>query len=199
MNFCHQYPGGAEVELTMLFVDARGSTSLAETMSAAAFGKLLNRFYAVATDVLIRTDAFVDKFVGDEVIGLYMPLFTGPNHARPAVQAAQELLRVTGHGDAKGPWLPIGVGVHTGVAWVGTVKGTEDSISDVTALGDNVNITARLASKAGAGEALISDATYAAAGLNFGELEQRQLELKGKSEPVGVRVVRVGSGMAEAK
>jgi adenylate cyclase len=199
MKFCHQYPGGAEVELTMLFVDARGSTSLAETMSAAAFGKLLNRFYAVATDVLIKTDAFVDKFVGDEVIGLYMPLFTGPNHARPAVQAAQELLRVTGHGDAKGPWLPIGVGVHTGVAWVGTVKGTEDSISDVTALGDNVNITARLASKAGAGEALISDATYAAAGLNFGELEQRQLELKGKSEPVGVRVVRVGSGMAEAK
>jgi adenylate cyclase len=73
---------------------------------------------------------------------------------------------------------------------VGTVSGAEGSAKDVTALGDNVNITARLASQAGAGEALVSDAAYAAAGLDIGNLEQRQLELKGKSEPVGVRVLK---------
>lgn len=191
MDFCHKYPGGAEVELSMLFVDARGSTGLAEQMSAAEFSRLMNRFYKVATEVLIKTDAFIDKFVGDEVIGLYLPIFTGANHARAAVQAAQELLQVTGHGDKQGPWLPIGVGVHTGPAFVGTVKGAEDTINDITALGDNVNITARLASKAGAGEALISEVAYAAAGLNLGNLEQRQLELKGKSKPVSVRVFKV--------
>jgi len=148
----------------------------------------------VATEALMKTDAFIDKLVGDEVIGLYFPLFTGPNHARAAIQTAQELLRVTGYGDKKGPWVPIGVGVHTGIAFVGTVKGTEDTVSDVTALGDNVNITARLASNAGAGEALISDAAYTAAGLNLGNLEQRHLELKGKSELVDVRVLQVTSG-----
>lgn len=189
MAFCLKYPGGAEVELSMLFVDVRGSTSIAERMSAADFGRLMKRFYAMATDVLIKTDAFVDKLVGDEVIGLYFPLFTGPNHARAAVRAAEELLRVTGHGNREGPWLPVGVGVHTGTAFVGTVEGVESTVSDVTALGDNVNISARLASKAGPGEALISEAAYVAAGLDLGILEQRQLELKGKSEPVSVRVM----------
>ena len=124
MEFCHKYPGGAEIELSMLFVDVRGSTHLAERLSAGDFSRLMNRFYNAATQVLIKTDAFIDKFVGDEVTGLYLPLFTGPNHARPAVQAAQELLEVMGHGGNQGPWLPVGVGVHTGPAFVGTVKRT---------------------------------------------------------------------------
>jgi adenylate cyclase len=94
-----------------------------------------------------------------------------------------------GYGTPAGPWLPIGIGVHTGVAYVGTVHGVEGAVTDFTALGDNVNITARLVSIAEPGEALISDASYAAAGLNLGDLEQRQLELKGKAEPVGVRVL----------
>jgi adenylate cyclase len=76
---------------------------------------------------------------------------------------------------------------------VGVVGGGEGNPSDFTALGDNVNTTARLASQAGTGEILISEATYAAAGLDLGELEERQLELKGKSGPTMVRVLRVTS------
>ena len=174
----------------MLFADVRGSTGLAERMSAADFSRLMNRFYAAATDALIKTDAMIDKLVGDEVVGLYIPLLTGPNHARPAVQGAQDLLRATGHGRPGGPWLPVGVGVHTGVVYFGGVSGADGTVSDWTALGDHVNIAARLASQAGPGEALISDAAYAAAGLDLGHLEQRQMELKGKHEVVGVRVVR---------
>jgi adenylate cyclase len=186
MDFCHKYPGGTELEISMLFVDVRGSTKLAEGMRAAEFSRLMNRFYQAATEALIKTNAFIDKFVGDEVIGLYFPLFAGKRHAGAAIQAAQDLLRVTSYGHA----LPIGVGVHTGVAYVGTVSGTEGSVKDITALGDNVNITARLASHAGAGEALVSEAAYTAAGLDWGNAEQRQLELKGKSEPVSVRVLK---------
>src|SRR5512141_1251497 len=193
MAFCEEYPGGTEVELSMLFVDVRGSTSLAEKMSPSSYGRLINRFYKASTDVLIRTDAFIDQFVGDEAVGLYFPLFTGSNHARPAVLAAQELLCVMGYERRQGPWLPIGVGVHTGTVFFGTVSGSEGSVTDVAALGDNVNITARLASKAAPGEALISDAAYNAAGLDLGDLEQRQLELKGKSEPICVRVLRVSA------
>ena len=194
MKWCLENPGGSEVELSLLFVDVRGSTHLAEQMRAAEFGRLLDRFYKAATEVLIRTDAFIDKFVGDEVVGLYFPLFTGPNHAGAAVRAAQELLRVTGHADKSGPWVPIGVGVHTGIAYVGTVGGAEGAVTDVTALGDNVNIAARLASQAGVGEAMVSDAAYTAAGLRLEGLEHRQLELKGKSEPVGVRVIQLAAG-----
>ena len=193
MAFANKYPGGTELEISMLFVDVRGSTGLAERMTAGDFGQLMNRFYKVATEVLIRTDAIIDKFVGDEVIGLYLPIFTGPDHARPALVAARELLVATGHADEEGPWLPIGIGVHTGPVYVGTVSGSEDSVTDITALGDNVNVAARLASLAAPGEALISEVACAAGGADLGDLERRQLDLKGRNEPVPARVLRVSA------
>ena len=185
-----EHPGGAEVTLTMLFADVRGSTTLAEKMSAREFSQLINRFYTVATRVLIQTDALVDRLMGDEAIGLYIPGFAGPEHPRKAIEAAQELLRLTGHQNKNGPWLPVGIGVHTGLAYVGVV-GDEESPADFTALGDHVNITARLASGAGAGEILISDAAYSSAKLKFENVEHRQMELKGKIESVGVHVLRI--------
>lgn len=185
-----EHPGGAEIVLTMLFADVRGSTALAEQMSALEFSRLINRFYTVATHVLVQSDAMVDRLMGDEAIGLFIPAFSGPEHPRRAVEAAQELLKQTGHRDPKGPWLPVGIGVHTGPAYVGVV-GDEDSTMDFTALGDSVNTTARLASQAGAGEILVSDATCAASQWNTAGLERRQLELKGKSEPFGVHVLQV--------
>jgi adenylate cyclase len=190
MDFCQKYPGGTELEISMLFVDVRGSTKVAEGLRAAEFSRLMNQFYKATTGVLIKTNAFIDKFVGDEVIGLYFPLFTGRDHAGAAIKAARELLAVTKQAVAGHQTLPIGMGVHTGVAYVGTVSGTEGSVTDVTALGDNVNITARLASQAGAGEALVSEAAFTAAGVDPGTAEHRQLELKGKSEPVNVWVLK---------
>lgn len=184
-------PGGAEVVITMLFADVRGSTTLAEKMSAVEFSQLMNRFYTVASKVLIKTDALVDRLMGDEVIGLYIPGFAGREHPRRAIEAARELLELTGHRDSGGPWLPVGVGVHTGPAFVGVVGGTDDNPSDFTALGDNVNVTARLSAQAGAGEILISQAAYEAAHMDLGTLERRKLELKGKSEKTEVRVLRV--------
>lgn len=185
-----EHPGGAEVTLTMLFADVRGSTTLAEQMSPREFSQLINRFYKVATHVLIQTDAMVDRLMGDEAIGLYLPGFAGPEHPRKAIEAAQELLRLTGHHDPKGPWLPVGIGIHTGPAYVGVV-GSEESTADFTALGDNVNVTARLASQAGPGEILASDASCAASKLSLENSQHRQLELKGKSEAIGVHVLRV--------
>lgn len=181
--------GGAEVELSLLFADIRGSTTLAEGISASEYARLLNRFYAVATNVMVATDALIDKFVGDEVIGLYVPGFAGREHARLALQAARDLLHATGHGDSSGPWIPVGAGVHTGRAFVGKVG--SEGVTDITALGDAVNIAARLASQAKAGEILVSESTYHAAGLTSGDLERRNLYLKGRSEPVDVRVLKV--------
>ena len=86
-------------------------------------------------------------------------------------------------------WLPIGIGVHTGRAFVGVVKGGAEGMSDFTMLGDDVNVTARLASAAAAGEIIISEAAYIAGGRDLGELEHRRLQLKGKSAEVEVRVL----------
>lgn len=179
---------GTEVEITMLFADVRGSTGLAEKMSASAFAELMRRFYDVSSHVLVHSMAIVDKFVGDEVIGLYIPGLAGHDHPRKAILAAEELLRATGH--EQEPWLPIGIGVHTGVAYVALVGSQGDDVGDFTALGDNMNITARLASSAGAGEILVSEAAYNRAEQASGT-ERRTLDLKGRSEPVGVHVVKV--------
>jgi adenylate cyclase len=196
---CGQFdhPGGAEVELTMFFADVRDSTVLAESMNALEFSRLINRFYSTATDALVRADAMVDRLVGDEVVGLFVPGMTGADHARKAIQAAQALLQLTGHTESAGPWLPVGIGIHTGLAYVGVVGGGEGNPSDFTALGDNVNIAARLASQAAAGEILISEAAYSAAALDLGELQPRQLELKGKREPFGVLVHTVSARSTE--
>ena len=198
-NFCERFaethPGGAEIEISMLFADVRGSTTLAEQISPSEFSRLMNRFYKVATDVLLETEAIIDKFVGDEVVALYVPGLAGADHPSAAVRAGRELLRATGQGDPGGPWLPIGIGIHTGVAFVGSV-GTA-GVTDITALGDAVNTTARLASAAGPGEALVSEATCAAADLDTGGMEQRQLELKGRSETVSVRVLRAAPATPE--
>jgi adenylate cyclase len=186
-TFVESHPGGVEVEVTLLFADVRGSTALAERMSAAEFGRLLNRFYAVANKAVIDSDGLVDKFVGDEAVAFYLPI-VGPEHPQKAVDAAIEILEQTGHRDRGGPWLPVGAGVHTGIAYVGAVG--EEHQRDFTALGDAVNITARLASFAAAGEVLVTEDAFDRAA-RTGETEHRRLELRGKSEPTDVRVLHV--------
>lgn len=188
-SFISEVPGGAEVELTMLFVDVRGSTTIAEKIDAYEFSRLMNRFYEATINVLIRANAFIDKLVGDEVTALFIPGYVGEDHAQKAVKSGKELLRVTGHGPSKEPWIPVGVGIHTGVAWVGSISGASGEAADFTALGDNVNIAARLASHAGAGEVILSESTYEKAKLDNQNLETRELNLKGKSEMVRVRVI----------
>jgi adenylate cyclase len=187
-DFASQYQGGAEIELTMLFVDVRGSTSLAEQMTPMEYSRLINRFYTVATRIMVWTDALIDKIIGDQAAGMYVPGFAGKDHAQKALQAAQEIMTATGHGTTDGPWISLGVGVHTGVAFVGSL-GSDEGTSDITVLGDAANTAARLSSRAGIGEILISSTTSSAIGLETTKLEQRVLELKGKTERVSVSVL----------
>jgi adenylate cyclase len=187
--FAQQYQGGAEIELTMLFVDVRGSTTLAEQMSPTEYSQLINRFYTVATHAMVWTDALIDKIIGDQAAGMYVPGFAGSGHAHKALTAAQEIMRATGHGTASGPWISLGAGVHTGVAFVGSL-GSADGTSDITVLGDAANTAARLSSLAGVGEILISANTASTLGLDTVDLEQRMLQLKGKSEQVSVSVMK---------
>jgi adenylate cyclase len=180
-------PGGAEIEVSLLFADVRGSTALAEHMSAHDFSSLVSRFYGTAANVVDRWDGLVDKFVGDEVVALFIPGFAGEDHAAKAVGAARDLMRATGN-DGEEPWVPVGAGVHTGVPYVGRVG--EGDACDFTAVGDPVNTTARLASNAGAGEILVTASAVEASGLDTSGLEMRTLTLRGREETAEVWVAK---------
>lgn len=171
-----RHPGGAEIQMAALFADIRGSTGLAETMSPAAYSAAITEYVRVASRAVREPGGLVDKLLGDGIMALFVPGFVvGGDHAGAAVAAGREILRKV--------QLPVGVGVHTGPAWVGFVGGI-DGVLDFTALGDAVNVASRLGSEAGAGELLLSEATAVAARVPTDGLAARRLELRGRTEPL---------------
>ncbi|HLO31025.1 MAG TPA: adenylate/guanylate cyclase domain-containing protein [Anaerolineales bacterium] len=186
-NLCdiasREFPGGAEVEMSMLFIDIRGSTALSEKMSPTEFSQLINRFYAAATKVIIEEDGLVEKLAGDEVAAFWGAGFAGPDYIERTIKVAQKLLGVM-----ERQKIPVGIGVHAGIAYFGSM-GTAEGMLDISAKGDEVNTAARLASKAAAGEIIVSEQALKKAGIEGSQLESRSLELKGISEPVIVRVM----------
>jgi adenylate cyclase len=181
-------PGGAYIDLAMLFADMRGSTSTAERIGDRAFTDLINRFFQTSSEVLIQSGALLGRLAGDEAIGYYVPGIAGPEYARAALDGAMELLEATGHTDDAGPWIPLGVGVHAGNGYMGLVGSPGESM-ELTALGDEVNVGARLADAAGAGEILASLQLCRLIGVDTDDLERRELTLKGKEAPMEVVVI----------
>jgi adenylate cyclase len=137
----------------------------------------MERFFIAATKVLTKNNAVIDKMVGDEVIGIFMAGMVGPSYRRDAVRAGLGLLRATGHADAGGPWLPIGVGVHAGIAFVGSI-GVAGGAYEFAALGETMNTGARLVAAAGPGELVVSDAVWPDVADEV-KAERRELMLKG--------------------
>jgi adenylate cyclase len=177
-----EHRGGTELDIALLYADVRGSTQIAADMKPAEFAALMQRFFRTATAVLNRSDAVVDKMVGDEVIAIYLPGLAGPDYRRHALNAGLELLRATGHADPQGPWLSIGVGVHSGRAFVGSI-GVEGGNYQFTALGDAMNFGARLVAAARGGEMVISQAIRQDVSDGFAA-EQRSVKLKGYPVPI---------------
>jgi adenylate cyclase len=183
---------GVEIPITLLFSDIRGSTAMGERMRPADFHTFLDRFYRLASDSIVAHDGIVDKIVGDEVIGLFFGGISGPDHAAVAVAAAIDLAeRAAQASSTPSMSIPAGTAVHTGVAFVGAT-GLGTTVDDFTALGDAVNITARLASAAVAGEVIVSVAAAEAAGMETGHLERRSVGIRGREEPIEVIVLPTG-------
>src|SRR5436190_13813978 len=181
---CDALPaGGAEVDIAGLFVDVRGSTALGQRGTAADFAALLNRFYAVATQTLLRHDAVIDKLIGDEVMAFFVRGISGPHYRRQAVDAGTELLRAVGYGTPDGPWLNMGVAVNAGIAYVGNVGG---AVTDFTAVGDTANVAARMQSEAASGELLVRQELDAEPD---SRLPRRTLNLRGHEDPIEVLVM----------
>lgn len=151
---CDALPvGGAEVDIAVLFADVRGSTALGADQGAGEFAALLNRFYVTATETLLRYDAVIDKLIGDEVMAFFVRGIAGREYRRQAVLAGIDLIKAVGYGSEDGPWLTLGVAVNAGPAYVGNVGG---AVVDFTALGDTVNVAARMQQSAAGGELLVA-------------------------------------------
>ncbi|MEP6870916.1 MAG: adenylate/guanylate cyclase domain-containing protein [Anaerolineaceae bacterium] len=194
-NFCSNCleglpPGGAEVELAVLFADVRGSTAMGEAISATDFAAVMNRFYRIATQTLVGHDGLIDKLLGDEVMALFLPGLCGPEYRQRACDAALSLLHAVKQDSGLSGMLSIGVAVHAGPAFVGNVG--SEGVFDFTALGDTVNVAARMQSLAGSGELVVSDELYQLTEL--GPAAVQMVSVKGKAEPIAVRVIRAASG-----
>ena len=149
-----RHPGGAEVEISVLFADVRGSTGIAERSSASEFRSLLQAYYRSASRAIDVNGGVIDKFLGDGIMALFIPVITGENHAGRAISAGRALLAAVREESLIARGLMVGAGIHTGTAFVGVV-GSDEKI-DFTALGDTVNIAARLGALAESGQLLVS-------------------------------------------
>ncbi len=177
-GFLETFPGGAEVEMSLLFVDIRQSTAYARQASPADVQARISAFLDAATEAITDNDGFIMAFYGDCVVAVWPPGFSGPDHADKALAAAQALIRpdlIEGQETA----VELGVGLHKAAVYIGTVAAAKGLFRDVSIFGEEVIICARLASLAGPGQVCATPATAARG-------EAKPEMLKGFDDPVEV-------------
>lgn len=155
-------------EITVLFSDIRGFTTLSETRSPEAIVSLLNRYFSTQVEIIFRHGGTLDKFIGDAIMAFWGAPVNDPEHAKHAVLAAIEmseaLVRFKAELTDLGHDFDIGIGLHSGPAVVGFI-GSKDRM-DYTTIGDTVNLASRIEGQTkGIARVLVSEATMNAAGL----------------------------------
>ena len=190
--------GGEAVEVSVLFSDIRGFTTISERLRPEEVVEMLNRWLAAACGAVQRHGGSVDKFIGDAIMAEFGAPLHVPDHAARALRAAVELREVAGEMQTwmtqrfAGRDLPpfaIGVGVHSGRAVVGNI-GSPDRM-EYTAIGDTVNLASRLEGTTKTLDCAIaaSRTTVDLAGLDIVIGERQTLTVKGREEPVEVLAV----------
>ncbi|WP_298838018.1 adenylate/guanylate cyclase domain-containing protein [uncultured Roseobacter sp.] len=178
-GFLQAFPGGAEVEMTVLILDIRGSVDLSGRISPRQFAETVNRMREITSAVLAENRGFILEFQGDSVVAVFPPGFTGEDHAEMGISAARSILEQSLTVQGTDEPLSIGIGVHTGPVYICTVTAAGGNMQGVSVFGQNVNFVARLSAAATAGQALVSPETFAAAGMEMPRQDTIEVDLKG--------------------
>ncbi len=193
--------GGQRRELTMLFGDIAGFTTLAESLAPEEIARLLNDHLTAMTGIVLQQGGTVDKFIGDAIMAFWNAPLEDPDHAVHACQAALEMVAAVDRATSPAPGRPrvrMRIGIHTGPVVVGNM-GSADRF-DYTAIGDNVNLASRIegVNKLYGTLTLVSGATAAALGGRFPLRVIDRVRVKGRTEPVDIFSLQVNPAIAAA-
>jgi adenylate cyclase len=181
--------GGELREVTMLFADIRGFTSMSERTAPEEMVRTLNAYFERMVDSLFEYGGTLDKYVGDEIIGLFGAPVSLPDAPLRAVRCALDMLERlsafnverASRGESA---IEIGIGLNTGHVVAGAI-GSPQTLQ-YTVIGDAVNTAARLCSVARAGEVIISSMTYEKCGSSFDIEKRAPVKVKGKADPLPI-------------
>lgn len=192
--------GGRLVELTALFADLKGFTTFSERVSPGEIVDMLNRYHTAAVPCVLENGGTIVQFVGDAMLALFNAPARQEDHARAAARAAlamqaaaERVAREVAEEQAAGKLTPVEwprfrVGVNTGMALVGNIGSPE--LRGFNAMGDSVNVAARLQALAEPGTVVIGESTYEKLGPGAEVTSLGDLSLKGKDQPVHAYVLR---------
>ncbi|MGI9482801.1 MAG: CHASE2 domain-containing protein [Hyphomicrobiales bacterium] len=175
--------GGEECELTVLFSDVRDFTTLSESLTSGELGELMNAYFTPMSDVLLKADATIDKYIGDAIMAFWnAPLDVDGHPARACAAALEMLNRLDGLRKQRGLDLRIGIGLNTGFCSVGNF-GSEQRFN-YSVFGDPVNLAARIEglTKLYGADILIGETTARAAD-RFALIEMDLIRVVGKTKP----------------
>jgi adenylate cyclase len=175
--------GGSLVEVTALFADLRGFTTFSESVEPAEIVTMLNRYHGVAVPCVLDHGGTVVQFVGDALLAVFNAPARQPDHARRAVAAALAMQRAVAEIAADRPdWPRFRIGANTGPALVGNIG--SETLRGFNAMGDAVNVAARLQALAEPGQVVIGESTRWAAGDALPVTSLGELAVKGRLQPV---------------
>ncbi len=173
---------GQNAEVTVLFADIRGFTTMSGQMPPEEIVRFLNAFFGEAVDAVEKNGGVVDKFIGDCVMALWGAVDQREDGARKAIAAALEIVQRAGKITVKGVPLEVGVGINTGPAVVGAIGAARRL--DYTAIGATVNLAARLCGIAQTGQVLVTSDTLLRAGPGVIHEASDSVILKGIDVPI---------------
>jgi class 3 adenylate cyclase len=175
--------GGAVVPVTAFFADLRGFTSFSEKATPEQIVVMLNRYFELATAAILAEGGTVVQFVGDALMALFNAPARQPDHALRAARAGLAMQVAAEQVAAATPgWPRFRVGINTGPALVGNIG--SDALRNFNAMGDAVNVAARLESEAAPGQVVIGEATRAQLPPGAAVEPMGELTVKGRSGPV---------------
>jgi len=181
--------GGEDKNITVLFSDIRGFTTLSEKLTPQELVSHLNEYLSAMTDIIFKYEGTLDKYVGDEIMAFWNAPVEQPNHAELACLTALEMMSALNKLNEKWPEekrLNIGIGINSGIMTVGNMG--SKSRMDYTLMGDNVNLGARLegTNKVYGTNIIISEFTYELIKEKFVCRELDNIRVKGKKKPVKI-------------